>query len=91
MVLEAPDMAQKILIVDDEQEVLSMLRRCFLLEGYEVITAAGGQEALQKLTGKPDIILWTDSHSAKTYGTLWQFPLFMRSRIFRFKNKPKRL
>ena len=38
MVLEAPDMAQKILIVDDEQEVLSMLRRCFLLEGYEVIT-----------------------------------------------------
>ncbi len=50
-------MAQKILIVDDEQEVLSMLRRCFLLEGYEVITAAGGQEALQKLTGKPDNIL----------------------------------
>ena len=46
-------MAQKILIVDDEQEVLSMLRRCFLLEGYEVITVAGGQEALQKLTGKP--------------------------------------
>ena len=91
-------MAQKILIVDDEQEVLSMLRRCFLLEGYEVITAAGGQEALQKLTGKPDIILLDidipdmDGLSlCKTYGTLWQFPLFMRSRIFRFKNKPKRL
>ena len=50
-------MAQKILIVDDEQEVLSMLRRWFLLEGYEVITVAGGQEALQKLTGKPDNIL----------------------------------
>lgn len=50
-------MAQKILIVDDEQEVLSMLQRYFLLDGYEVITAAGGQEALQKLTGNPDIIL----------------------------------
>lgn len=50
-------MAGKILIVDDEQEVLSMLRRYFLLEGYEVITAAGGQEALRKLDGKPDIIL----------------------------------
>ena len=50
-------MAQKILIVDDEQEVLSMLQRYFLLDGYEVITAAGGQEALQKLAGKPDIIL----------------------------------
>ncbi len=53
MVLEALDMAQKILIVDDEQEVLSMLRRCFLLEGYEVITAAGGQEALQSFKNKP--------------------------------------
>ena len=50
-------MAQKILIVDDEQEVLSMLQRYFLLDGYEVITAAGGQEALQKLAGNPDIIL----------------------------------
>ena len=50
-------MAGKILIVDDEQEVLSMLRRYFLLDGYEVITATGGQEALQKLAGKPDIIL----------------------------------
>lgn len=50
-------MAGKILIVDDEQEVLSMLRRYFLLDGYEVITATGGQEALQKLAGMPDIIL----------------------------------
>ena len=50
-------MAQKILIIDDEQEVLSMLQRYFLLDGYEVITATGGQEALQKLAGKPDIIL----------------------------------
>ena len=34
-----------------------MLRRYFLLDGYEVITATGGQEALQKLARKPDIIL----------------------------------
>ena len=50
-------MAQKILIVDDEQEVLSMLRRCFLLEGYEVITAAGGQETLLILSGKTENFL----------------------------------
>lgn len=57
LLIGGADMAGKILIVDDEQEVLSMLRRYFLLEGYEVITAAGGQEALRKLDGKPDIIL----------------------------------
>lgn len=50
-------MAQKIMIVDDEQEILSMLKRYFTLNGYEVIIAAGGQEALQKLEQRPDIIL----------------------------------
>ena len=50
-------MAQKIMIVDDEQEVLNMLQRYFLLDGYEVIAATGGEEALQKLAEKPDIIL----------------------------------
>ena len=34
-----------------------MLRRYFSLEGYHVITAAGGKEALQKLERQPDIIL----------------------------------
>ena len=57
LIIGGADMAQKILIVDDEQEVLSMLQCYFLLDGYEVITATGGQEALQKLAGKPDIIL----------------------------------
>ena len=49
---------QKIMAIDDEMELLKMLNRYFSLEGYEVITAAGGREALQKL-GKqqPDIIL----------------------------------
>ena len=50
-------MAQKIMIVDDEQEVLNMLQRYFLLDGYEVIAATRGEEALQKLAEKPDIIL----------------------------------
>lgn len=50
-------MAQKILIIDDEIEILNMLKRYFMLGGYNVITAAGGQEALQKLIQQPDIIL----------------------------------
>ncbi len=49
---------QKIMVIDDEIEILDMLNRYFSLEGYDVITAAGGKEALLKL-GKqqPDIIL----------------------------------
>ena len=50
-------MTQTIMIIDDEMEILDMLKRYFSLEGYDVITAAGGKEALQKLAKQPDIIL----------------------------------
>lgn len=50
-------MAQKIMVIDDEIEILNMLKRYFMLDNYDVITAAGGQEALQKLIQQPDIIL----------------------------------
>lgn len=41
-------MTQTIMVIDDEIEILDMLKRYFSLEGYHVITAAGGKEALQK-------------------------------------------
>lgn len=50
-------MAQTIMVIDDETEILNMLKRYFSLEGYHVITAAGGKEALQKLVKQPDLIL----------------------------------
>lgn len=50
-------MVQTIMVIDDEIEILDMLKRYFSLEGYNVITAAGGKEALQKLAKQPDIIL----------------------------------
>lgn len=50
-------MTQTIMIIDDEIEILDMLKRYFSLEGYHVITAAGGKEALQKLSKQPDLIL----------------------------------
>ncbi len=50
-------MSQKILVVDDETEILKMLKRYFSLNGYDVLTATGGQEALDNLKNHPDIIL----------------------------------
>lgn len=47
----------KILIVDDEKEVVRMLESFFRLKGYDTITAYNGEEALQKVSLKPDLIL----------------------------------
>ncbi len=50
-------MAYRILIVDDEKDVVSLLKDYFELNQYETITAYSGQEALQKISMKPDLIL----------------------------------
>jgi len=50
-------MLQKIMIVDDEEDIVTMLHRFFTLSGYEVITAHGGKEALDKMKLEPDLIL----------------------------------
>jgi DNA-binding response OmpR family regulator len=50
-------MPGRLLIVDDEKDILDMLRACFTLEGYEVITASGGAEALKLAERSPDLIL----------------------------------
>lgn len=50
-------MTEKILIVDDEQDIVTLLKDYFELNGYTVLTAMNGTEALQKVAQNPDIIL----------------------------------
>lgn len=50
-------MAYKILIIDDDAELLKMLRRYFEIKKYEVITARNGAEGLSKVKLQPDLIL----------------------------------
>ena len=47
----------KILIVDDEQSILDMLKLRLQFEGYIVLIACNAKEPLDKLFYKPDIIL----------------------------------
>ncbi|MDO5336364.1 MAG: response regulator transcription factor [Eubacteriales bacterium] len=50
-------MDDKILIADDDAELVKMLRTFFELKKYRVITTADGAETLKKVEMKPDIIL----------------------------------
>ncbi len=51
----------RLLVADDSETVLLMLQRRLEMEGYEVVTAKDGFEALQRLreagSKKPDLIL----------------------------------
>ncbi|MDE5778483.1 MAG: response regulator transcription factor [Lachnospiraceae bacterium] len=50
-------MSYKILIIDDDTELLKMLRKYFEIKNYEIITAENGTEGLSKMKLQPDIIL----------------------------------
>lgn len=47
-----------VLVVDDDRRILDMLRRTLAYEGYRVVTAADGNEALSKaLSDPPDLVV----------------------------------
>ena len=51
-------MQKKILIVDDEHKLVEMIALYLVKEGYEVVTALNGAEAMRQFTmDKPDLIL----------------------------------
>lgn len=48
----------KVLVVDDEPRVVQLVSMNLKLEGFDVISAADGYEALEKVTkGMPDIVI----------------------------------
>jgi DNA-binding NtrC family response regulator len=50
----------KILIVDDEENILSALKRLFRNEDYEILTAQSGEEALSTLEQQPVDLIVSD-------------------------------
>ena len=54
---DVSELKGKILIVDDEQDIIHLLEETFEMEGYDVITAFDGEGAVQKSQLQPDVIL----------------------------------
>jgi two-component system response regulator MprA len=51
-------MRQHIMVVDDDDKIISLLRRSLAFEGYEVTTAANGLEGLKLLLSTdPDLLI----------------------------------
>lgn len=50
-------MRYKLLLIDDEEMILNMLKKNFQIEGYDVLTAKTSKEALEQLRHNPELIL----------------------------------
>lgn len=53
-------MTKKILVVDDEQSIRESLHKLLRVEGYEVVLAESGPEAIEKLIQEPIDLLLLD-------------------------------
>jgi DNA-binding response OmpR family regulator len=52
----------RVLVADDSETILLLLRTRLEMEGYEVVTASGGQQVIDTIAGgepaqRPDVIL----------------------------------
>jgi PAS domain S-box-containing protein len=61
-------MVASILVVDDEPDIRTILSQSFEIEGYEVITAADGREAIDKFQARPTDLVVTDMRMPKADG-----------------------
>lgn len=50
----------KVLLVDDDDDLLTAIAACLELEGYDVIAVTGGQEALEQIYHEKPNLLVTD-------------------------------
>ena len=50
-------MKQKILVIDDEKDIIELLQYNLTKNGYDVITASNGIEGIKRLSEKPNLIL----------------------------------
>ena len=50
-------MKKKVLVVDDERDIVELLRYNLSREGYDVIVAYNGKEALEKAASRPDLVI----------------------------------
>lgn len=77
-VLQNVKRAKKILVVDDEESIVRLIQLQLKFEGYQVVTAYDGLEALEKVVEeKPDLVVldimmpkvdgWVVCHSIKSH------------------------
>lgn len=50
-------MTAKILVVDDEKDIVEFIQYNLEQEGYQVITAYNGKEAIEAIKTKPDLVI----------------------------------
>lgn len=63
-----PQRRRTILLVDDEENIIAAMRRVLRREGYQILTAGGGQEGLEVLAANPVDVIVSDQRMPNMTG-----------------------
>lgn len=69
---------EAVLVVDDDPDILGIVREVLLLEGFRVRTASNGREALQHVDREQPALILLDMRMPVMDG--WQFAARLRSK-----------
>ncbi|WP_412480334.1 response regulator [Azonexus sp. IMCC34839] len=64
-----PSTPRTLLLVDDEESILSSLRRMLRRDGYQIVTATSGDEGLKRLAEAPVGVILSDQRMPGMTGT----------------------
>jgi CheY-like chemotaxis protein len=79
--MTCPSGVKKILLVDDDHSIVEFLAQLLELEGYAVLTASNGQEALESASRTVPCLIITDQ----------RMPLMTGAELFRALKRSPRL
>jgi DNA-binding response OmpR family regulator len=93
-------MPHKILVVDDDKDIVYILRSALQTEGYEVITASDGEQALKLVsTNVPDLMIsdltmpvmngWTFSMKVRADARYKKTPIIILSGLLERESVPE--
>ena len=74
-------MAKKVLLVDDEEDIVDLLRYNLEREGIQVVTANNGTEALKVAKAeRPDLVVLESNHDVSMLDA-GSYPFYFKQRI----------
>ncbi len=62
-------LSNRILIVDDEEQILKSLQRALMDENYEIVTTTSGEEALDLVRRRPFKVIISDERMPNMFGS----------------------
>ncbi|MCM8776356.1 MAG: response regulator, partial [Candidatus Omnitrophica bacterium] len=76
MVCAEPKEKKRVLLIDDEEDILEIMKSVLLDEGYEVMTATNGEDGLRQIARSEPHLIVLDMNMPKMGGIAFYHSIY---------------